>query len=403
MMRRPTIFIIVGAAGYAVQMALLWLLVTIAGWPNGAATAAAVEAAVMFNFVWHERWTWKDRRGPRYRRLLQFHAANGIVSLVGNVVVTVALARLGVPVLLANSAAVGLLAIANYAAADRWVFAPRKDEARSRRPDRQRAGPPDRLSDGSGESAEAQAARVEGAAPAKRDLATRRVAGDIAAAGAMILVAAVASEAAGPQARTVDAWQQHIAGVERTLWRDRADWPATPSGRSFEVPDGTIYEWRGSVLLPHVTVAEVVEALTNPGTPPPQEDVVASRVLRRNGSSLHVYLRLVRHALITVTYDTEHDVDFTTHNSSLATSRSVSTRIAESDGGDRGFLWRLNSYWRYRQVGQDVQVDVLSVSLSRGIPLLVKPVAGRMAHRIARESLVRTLDAMRRFMTRDST
>jgi putative flippase GtrA len=382
MMRRPGIFVVVGAVGFAAQMAILWLLVTLTGWPNGVATATAVEAAVLFNFFWHERWTWKDRRGPRSRRLLQFHAANGILSLGGNVIVTLALARLGVPVLLANAAAVGLLSLANYAAADRWVFASGSGDTVSRSPDVELTQRPD----------------TEDASARKPHVASRRVAAFVAAAGAMILSAPVVTEAAGPPAKTVQAWQQHIAGLEPTLWQDRTDWPSAPSGRSFEVPEGTIYEWRGSVLLPHVTVAEVVEALTNPGTPPPQEDVVASRVLRKNGSLLHVYLRLVRHALITVTYDTEHDVEFTMRGAGLATSRSISTRIAESDGGDRGFLWRLNSYWRYRQVGPDVQVDVLSVSLSRDIPLLVKPVAGRMANRIARESLERTLEAMRSFM-----
>ena len=41
-------------------------------------------------------------------------------------------------------------------------------------------------------------------------------------------------------------------------------------------------------------------------------------------------------------------------------------------GADRGFLWRLNSYWRYRQVGNGVQVDVLSLSLSRDVPWVVE-------------------------------
>jgi hypothetical protein len=81
----------------------------------------------------------------------------------------------------------------------------------------------------------------------------------------------------------------------------------------------------------------------------------------------------------------------------MATSRSVATRIVETGGEDHGFLWRLNSYWRYRQVGDSVQVDVLSVSLSRGMPALLKPVASPLVSRVARESMMRTLDAVKRF------
>ena len=79
----------------------------------------------------------------------------------------------------------------------------------------------------------------------------------------------------------------------------------------------------------------------------------------------------------------------------LTTSRSVATRIAEVGGGDRGFLWRLNSYWAYRQVPDGVVVELESVSLSRSVPGVLKPVAGPIISRIARESMVRTLVALR--------
>jgi hypothetical protein len=135
-----------------------------------------------------------------------------------------------------------------------------------------------------------------------------------------------------------------------------------------------------------------------PGTPPPQEDVLESRVLARTDNTLRVYLKLARTAVVTVVYDTEHQVTFTRYSPTMVTSRSVSTRIAECDGGDRGFLWRLNSYWRYTQVGGDVRVDLESLSLSRAIPRVARPVARPIIDRIARESLLRTLDSVKRFL-----
>jgi hypothetical protein len=85
----------------------------------------------------------------------------------------------------------------------------------------------------------------------------------------------------------------------------------------------------------------------------------------------------------------------------LATARSVATSIRETGGRDRGFLWRLNSYWRYRQVAGGVVVELESITLSRSIPGVIRPIAMPIVHHIARESMARTLDTFRdRFIDR---
>ena len=101
---------------------------------------------------------------------------------------------------------------------------------------------------------------------------------------------------------------------------------------------------------------------------------------------------------MTVLYDTEHEVSFRRISADWATSESVATRIAESDGRDRGFLWRLNSYWRYSQEGRDVRIQLESLSLSRDVPFLVRSIAEPVINRIARESVSRTLSSVRRFL-----
>jgi putative flippase GtrA len=116
----------VGIAGFALQLTLLALLLRL-GIHYLAATAIAVELTVVHNFAWHERWTWKDRpAGARERlaRLWRFHAANGLVSLAGNVLLMRLLAGLlGWPPIQANLLAVLLCALVNFAASDRFVFA----------------------------------------------------------------------------------------------------------------------------------------------------------------------------------------------------------------------------------------------------------------------------------------
>jgi hypothetical protein len=58
----------------------------------------------------------------------------------------------------------------------------------------------------------------------------------------------------------------------------------------------------------------------------------------------------------------------------------------------------LNSYWRYEQRGDGVLVEVESVSLSRDVPAIVRRVAMPIIDRVARESMYRTLDALRSYM-----
>ena len=116
-------FNLVGLLGFGVQAAVLGALAA-AGWPLVSATTVAVEAAVLHNFAWHERWTWADRRtGTIAARLVRFHLSNGLVSMAGNVLLTTSLAGAGVPLIAANAVAVAACAAANFVFAERFVFA----------------------------------------------------------------------------------------------------------------------------------------------------------------------------------------------------------------------------------------------------------------------------------------
>jgi putative flippase GtrA len=397
-------FALVGAVGFAVQLATVGLLTIVWSWPAWLATAVGVEAAIVHNLLWHERWTWGDRHrrrvaapdgtaarvgagslnarvgaaftaarvsggftarrllapftrladpgaAGRFDRALRFHATNGATSLLANVLTTLVLARafdgrVGAT-LAANALAVVAISAANYLLADRWVFA---------------SGP------------------------------------IVVPALCAFLIWPGQAAGAELQPETASTWNRYAASAERTFFSGPAPQAAGGAqGRDVDVPGGTIHEWRGTTVIRGITVDSLVHALTHPGTPPPQSDVLEARVLGRRGDELHVYLKLRRTALVTVTYDTEHDVAFVRHDAELTTSRSASTKIVEVGGGDRGFLWRLNSYWQYRQVPGGVRVDVLSLSLSRRVPGAAKFMVAPIVNRIGRESMARTLDAMSAF------
>lgn len=127
----------VGVAGFGLQIAVLTALVYL-GVHYLVATGIAVECALLHNFFWHERWTWADRpAGGRARllRLGRFHALNGAVSLVGNLLLMrLFVGTFGMPAIPANVLSVLACAAINYFGSDRIVFDAR-GASREARPD----------------------------------------------------------------------------------------------------------------------------------------------------------------------------------------------------------------------------------------------------------------------------
>ena len=127
-------FNLVGLLGAVLQLLVYYLVMRGLDLPEAAARAIAVEIAVLHNFFWHERFTWRDR-GPAalpYRafRLWRFHVSNGLVSLSGNALVNYVLVEwLGAPSLPSAVAAIAICAPANFFLAGRWVYAQRQPVA----------------------------------------------------------------------------------------------------------------------------------------------------------------------------------------------------------------------------------------------------------------------------------
>ena len=116
------------------------------------------------------------------------------------------------------------------------------------------------------------------------------------------------------------------------------------------------------MFVPNVKLDALLKVLQEPQTDKhKQEDVLSSRVVSRDGDSQKVYLRLRRTKFVTVVYDTEYDVDYKRLAPDRALSNSISTKVVEienagtpseralPEGNDHGYMWRLNSYWRYKQ------------------------------------------------------
>lgn len=120
-------FNLVGGIGIAVQLAILIVLKTGLGLDYLVATALAVEGAVVHNFLWHQRFTWKERppgdRADSWARFMKFNLTTGALSIAGNLLFMKALAGLGhMNYLLANGITVAACSVLNFLVSENFVF-----------------------------------------------------------------------------------------------------------------------------------------------------------------------------------------------------------------------------------------------------------------------------------------
>ena len=119
-------FNLVGMVGMAVQLGALALINRLVPGHYMVATAAAIEITLLHNFVWHLHYTWRDRRCRSALRtqLIRFHLSNGMVSLVGNLLLMRLLVQeVHLPVLVSNGIAILCCSLVNFYLGDQWAFA----------------------------------------------------------------------------------------------------------------------------------------------------------------------------------------------------------------------------------------------------------------------------------------
>jgi hypothetical protein len=190
-----------------------------------------------------------------------------------------------------------------------------------------------------------------------------------------------------------------------------------PSGQKLEAPDAIIHHWLGAVFVPGANLRETIALMQdyNRHQDIYKPEVVRSRLLAHQGNDFTIYYRLRKKKLITITLNTNHDVHYFPLDSTRWYSRSYSTRIAEvadADtpnerekpiGHDGGFLWRINSYWKFEEKDGGVYIECESISLTRDIPTglgwLIRP----FVTSIPKESLEMTMGSTRAALARDGS
>ena len=124
--RRWIVFNLVGFTGVVVQLAsMTWLLIW--GIHYLIATTLAVEAAILNNFIWHERWTWEDRPAGgingRVVRFLRFNLTVGVVSIAQNLfLMTFLVEYFALHYLTGSLLAIAMCSLTNFLLSDFLVF-----------------------------------------------------------------------------------------------------------------------------------------------------------------------------------------------------------------------------------------------------------------------------------------
>lgn len=266
--------------------------------------------------------------------------------------------------------------------------------------------------------------------------------------GLLPLLVALAGSASKPDPEGLRAWEQYVARTEARIENELQDDSKflfldflEPSERArceeklrkseicileretlseerkpIEARGVLIHHWYGGIFLPGVALGSVLDWVkTYEGLERYYRDVEASRLIERSGETYRVFLRLKRSKIQTVHYNTEHEVTYRSHGDKRASSRSVATRIRQIDEAgsakerelspdeDSGYLYRLQSYWRFEESDSGTYVECESVSLSRDTPPGVDFIVQRIIDSVPRESLENALDPIRQHVKANRT
>jgi hypothetical protein len=179
-----------------------------------------------------------------------------------------------------------------------------------------------------------------------------------------------------------------------------------------DVPDGLVHHWVGLIFIPGVTLAQTLPIVQDYDRRAElyKPDVIASRTLSHYGSDYTMFLRLYHKKFTTVIFNTEYAVHWGRVEPTKMYSNSISTRIAEvrdtshPDGEElplgqgHGYLWRLNTYWRFHEKDGGVYLQCEALSLTRDIPIglgwLLKPLVTSIPKLSLNRALSRTREVV---------
>ena len=183
-------------------------------------------------------------------------------------------------------------------------------------------------------------------------------------------------------------------------------------GISSDIPDGLIHHWVGLIFLPGTTLARTLTVVKDYDHRAElyKPQVTASRTISHNGNEYKIFMRLFEKRFTTVVFNTEYDVHWGEVDPTKLYSNSISTKVAQVKDADHpdgpeypvgtgdGYLWRLNTYWRFEEKDGGVYIQCEALSLSRDIPYglgwLLRPLVTKVPKHSLDAALGRTREVV---------
>ena len=171
------------------------------------------------------------------------------------------------------------------------------------------------------------------------------------------------------------------------------------------VPGAMIQDWRGDMFMPQTTIQDVKAVLQDYDHYKEfyKPEVIESKQIAHQGDEFDVLLRMRKKQVLSVVLNSAYHVRYSQPDPRRMHVTSRSTRIAEVKDSDRGFteeepagrgfgfLWRLNSYWRFEEADGGVYAECRAISLSRDVPLGLGWMIKGFISKFPKESMQNTL------------
>lgn len=229
-------------------------------------------------------------------------------------------------------------------------------------------------------------------------LTERRIEGEVAKPGAFLWI-----DGQQPNHRTelVRGLREGGIIIERLETRDGA--------KSIDFPDALLHHWVGLVFVPGAHLPDAVTMMQDYDRHSTifAPAITASKILEKDDQTFRVALRFYVKKVIGVTMDTENEAQFFRAGPDRAYSRIRSTRVTEiaeagtpqehakPAGEENGFMWRLNTYWRFLERDGGTYIQCESLTLSRDVPFALAWIIRPFVTQVPKETLTFTLEKAR--------
>jgi hypothetical protein len=244
-----------------------------------------------------------------------------------------------------------------------------------------------------------------------------------------VLLVPATSKAMELKEQTVQAWETYVRGAntrveERATGRSPFLWvdenpervqrvragevlvAPVDSDNPRKVPHGLIHDWIGAMFLPNAKLDDVMGVLHDYDH---YKDfykplVVKSKVLERTQDHERVTLLMMQKVYsVTAAVETENEVRLVRPDANRVYSLSDSVRVQEiadygqpgehalPEGHGPGYVWREFSVSRLEQRDGGVYVEMETIAMSRGIPVVLRWMINPLVENLPRKIMLATL------------